>query len=79
MQPSFAASPRTIAGSTRSALIASWVFALLWNLLSAPSAWFAVREAIEKGNRLAWIVLIFPLAGVALVAGALRTTLRWRK
>ena len=56
-----------------------WVFAALWNLIAFPSALLALREAYQRGNRLALIAMIFPVVGVGLLVAAVRATLRQRK
>lgn len=57
----------------------AWVFAALWNLISFPSAFLAVREAVQKGNHAALIALLFPVIGVGLLVWAVRATLRFRR
>jgi hypothetical protein len=54
-------------------------FAALWNLISFPAAFFAVREAVQKGNHAALIALLFPLIGVGLLIWAIRSALRFRR
>lgn len=54
-------------------------FAAFWNLISFPSAFFAVREAVGNGNRAALLVLLFPVIGVGLLVWAVRSTLRLRR
>jgi hypothetical protein len=54
-----------------------WGFAVLWNLISFPSALLALREAHQHGNRLALIALIFPVVGLIVAAG--RSSIRQRK
>jgi hypothetical protein len=54
-------------------------FAALWNLISFPAAFLAVREAVQKGNHAALIALLFPLIGVGLLVWAVRSTLRLRR
>jgi hypothetical protein len=56
-----------------------WAFAGLWNLIAWPSGVLAVRAALEQGNRLAWIGLVFPVVGVGLLVAAIRATIRERK
>ena len=55
-----------------------WVFAFLWNLASFPML-FVIPGAVQRGNRVAAIGLLFPLIGVGLVAHAICATLRFRK
>jgi hypothetical protein len=68
-----------IEDGNRRAMIAAWVFAGLWNLISLPSAFFAVQDALQRGNRGALLALLFPLVGVGLLVWAVRATLRYRR
>lgn len=68
-----------IEDSGRAAMWTAWVFATLWNLISLPSAWLAVRAAIHEGERAALLALLFPLVGVGLLVWAARATLRYRR
>jgi hypothetical protein len=52
-----------------------WGFAMLWNAI-ASTVLVAIPSEIRKGNPLAWIGLVFPLAGVVLLISAVRLTLR---
>jgi hypothetical protein len=56
-----------------------WAFAALWNLIAWPTAALVVRAALEQGNRLALLGLLFPLVGIVLVVAAVRGTWRERK
>ena len=62
-----------IPSNTRSGMIAAWTFAALWNLVSMPVIWLVPHEAAKKP--LAWIAIIFPVAGVFLLIRAISTTL----
>lgn len=68
---------RVTAGS-RGKMIGALVFAVLWNLISAPMLFVVPRELAE-GNRLALLGAIFPLVGLGLAAYALYAVLQWRK
>lgn len=57
----------------------AWVFAALWNLVSFPSAFVGVRAALEQGNKAAFIAVLFPLVGIALLVRAVRATLQYKK
>ena len=70
---------RRVTDSSRSAMWGAWAFTALWNLISIPSAVLAVQDALEKGNRLALIALLFPLVGLGLLVWALRATARYRR
>ena len=63
----------------RATLWGSWLFSALWNLLSVPAAALAVREALQLGNRAAYVALVFPTVGVGLLVWAIRNTLRFRR
>ncbi len=67
-----------IKGSSQTAMWFSWVFAIFWNLISAPLVFFLPAE-IEKGNHAAAVGLLFPVIGVGLLYWAVKTTLRYRK
>jgi hypothetical protein len=54
-------------------------FAVVWNLISAPLAFFLPEEIFEKGNTIAALGLIFPLVGIGLAVWAVRAFIRWRK
>lgn len=68
-----------IEDGNRSTMIAAWVLAGFWNLISLPGAYFAVREAMREGNRAALIALLFPLVGFGLLVWAVRASLRYRR
>jgi hypothetical protein len=63
----------------RAALWGSWLFSALWNLISLPAAYLAVRQALQTGNRAAYVALLFPTIGVGLLVWAIRNTLRFRR
>jgi hypothetical protein len=69
--------PQVIAGNTRSNLWKAWLFAVLWNLVSAPLFVLVPRE-IER-NPMAAVAVIFPLVGFGSLVWAVMTTLRWRR
>jgi hypothetical protein len=52
------------------------VFALFWNLVSAPAAYFGVRQALQTGDKAPWVVLLFPAIGCVLLAAAIYAALR---
>jgi hypothetical protein len=65
--------------ATRRAVASAWIFAAFWTLVSLPGAFFGVREALNQGNHVAFLALIFPLVGVGLLVWAIRATIRYRK
>ena len=52
------------------------VFALFWNLVSLPSAYFGVRQALQTGDKAPFLVLIFPAVGCVLLAAAIYSAMR---
>jgi hypothetical protein len=60
-------------------LWASWIFTLLWNLVSIPAGYAGVQAALHQGNKAGIIALLFPLVGVGLLIWAIRTSLRLGK
>ena len=65
--------------SNKGTAIFAWVFALFWNLVSAPVLFLVPEEIFEKGNQAAWLAYLFPLVGIGLLYWAVRATIRWRK
>ena len=68
-----------IVDSGRATMLAAWIFAAFWNLISLPTGFLGVRSAIQKGQPAALLALLFPLVGVGLLVWAVRLTLRYRK
>ncbi len=62
-----------IKSKTRSGMIAAWVFAVLWNLVSIPMLFVIPQEAAKKP--IAYLGFIFPIAGIILLVRAIRLTL----
>ena len=56
-----------------------WAFAAFWNLIAWPTGVLVIRAALEQGNRLALIGLLFPVVGLGLLVAAARATIRERK
>lgn len=67
-----------ISASNRANAYGTTIFAVLWNLISLPTA-LLVPAAIADGNRLALVALIFPAIGIGLAAWAIRSWLRLRR
>jgi hypothetical protein len=57
----------------------AWAFAAFCNLVSLPAGYFGVRAAVEQGNRAGLVALLFPVAGVGLLAWAARISARLRR
>jgi len=68
-----------IEDSNRTAARFAWIFAAFWNLVSMPAGYFGVRAALEQGNRAGLVALLFPVAGIGLLAWAARITARLRR
>ncbi|MDF3053849.1 MAG: hypothetical protein K0S19_1954, partial [Geminicoccaceae bacterium] len=68
-----------IMDSSRTVVFTAWAFAALWNLISFPTAFLAVRTAVQEGKPAAFLALLFPLVGIGVVVWAVRATLRYRK
>lgn len=60
-------------------LVALWLVAAIWCAISTPAAILALDEGLRGENRLALLVLIFPVVGVGLLVGAIRRQLEWRR
>ena len=56
--------------------IGSWVIAVVWNGIAIPMTFIALSQTHNGQNHAVWLVLLFPLAGIALLVAAIRTTLQ---
>ena len=54
-----------------------WFFAIVWNAISFPIAILAVPQALENGEWLVLIVLLFPLIGILVLWSAIAATLAY--
>lgn len=68
-----------VRSDSKSTMRGAWIFAVLWNLVSAPAPFIAYREVADNDNLLALAALLFPLVGIGLLAWAIRRTLEWRR
>lgn len=68
-----------VRSTARGALYFAWIFAVIWNAISAPMPFMVYGEVTEKQNYGALIGLLFPLVGIGLLAWAVRRTLEWRR
>jgi hypothetical protein len=66
---------RRIADESGAGTVMLWVFGIFWNAIASPVLIFFPSE-MEKGNHMLFFALIFPLVGIALLASAVRATLR---
>ncbi|MEX1033809.1 MAG: hypothetical protein WDZ30_10660 [Cellvibrionaceae bacterium] len=71
------ASP-VIKSEAKAVLWFAWIFALFWNAIAIPIAVAALPD-ILGGDAKALIVLLFPLAGMGLLAWAVTVTQAWRR
>jgi hypothetical protein len=69
--------PDAPAQPTRSrGILAAWLFAFMWNVISFPIAIAVIPGAWDDGQWGVMFVLIFPLIGVLLLWGAISTTIK---
>lgn len=54
-------------------------FALIWNLISLPAAWFAIQGLLHGGDAAGWLVLLFPAVGSVLLVAASYSALQARR
>ena len=66
-----------IPGSMRSGMVAAWVFAVVWNMVSMPILVFLPQQAAKKP--IAYLGLVFPVVGVLLLVRAIRLALAYRE
>ncbi|MEP6574206.1 MAG: hypothetical protein ABJD11_16010 [Gemmatimonadota bacterium] len=65
--------------TNRGAMIGAWLFAGLWNLISFPAAYVAFVQMDREFGPHLLLVLIFPVAGLGLIAWAVVATIRFTK
>lgn len=63
----------------RQPVLGAWLFAGVWNLISAAMPFIAYREVVDKGNYAGLLALVFPLVGIGLLVWAIRRTREWRR
>lgn len=68
-----------IATSVRKAILLLWVFVAFWCAASAVIFLAVVPQQLHQGNHAAFVALIFPVIGIAVVFFVLKTTFVWRK
>ena len=69
----------TIRSSSKASMIGVWLFAAVWNLVSAPLPFVLYEEVLDKQNYIALVGLLFPLVGIGMLTWAIRRTLEWRR
>jgi hypothetical protein len=67
----------TIKSTSKSSMWGAWIFAVIWNLISAPLPFVLYEEVLEKENYIAIVGLLFPIVGIGLLFWAVRRTLEW--
>ncbi|MFT3733745.1 MAG: hypothetical protein QM776_01695 [Rhodocyclaceae bacterium] len=61
--------------STRHAeLVFAWLFALVWSGISVPLVVLQFPDLLQREGALAWVLLLFPLGSLVLLAWAVRIT-----
>jgi len=66
-----------IEDANRATMGFTWTFAGFWTLVSAPAAYFGVREALEKGNNAALLALLRGRARQAARSSGRRSARPW--
>ncbi|MGI9270702.1 MAG: hypothetical protein ACR2QT_02935, partial [Woeseiaceae bacterium] len=69
----------TIRSSSKSSMYGAWIFAAIWNLISAPLPFVLYDEVMQKENYLALVGLLFPLVGIGLLVWAIGRTREWMR
>ncbi len=67
----------TIKSTSKSSMWGAWLFAALWNLISAPLPFVLYEEIFDKENYIAIVGVLFPVVGIGLLIWAVRRTLEW--
>jgi hypothetical protein len=64
-----------IKSQTKTNAIASWLFAIFWNIVSFPVAFLSGPQILKQKNPAGLIFMIFPAVGVYLLIRAIRQTI----
>ncbi len=67
-----------IKDSNKAGTIGIWIFTVIWNAISFPTAFLASPQ-LGKGNWMVIFILLFPFIGVCMLIGAIYQTLRSMK
>lgn len=67
-----------ITASTKGTMRIAWALAAFWNAISS-GAFAAFLNSHGRRDAVSYIILIFPLVGLGLVAWAIRETIEWKK
>lgn len=70
---------REIVCSKRNAMYGLWLFGFLWGIPSFAGTYFVWTDADAAGDPVRFIVLLFPLVGLAVLAGAVYMTMQHLK
>ncbi|MDR3455993.1 MAG: hypothetical protein P4N60_00995 [Verrucomicrobiae bacterium] len=68
-----------IKSATRGQVVLFWIMATAFCGFGIPISIFVIPQELHRGNKLALIALLFPLAGLGLLTAAIYQTLRWVK
>lgn len=68
-----------IHSSSKASMYGVWVFAALWNLISAPLPFLLYDEVVNKENYIALVGLLFTAVGIGFLVWAIRRTMEWRR
>src|SRR5579859_1748288 len=64
-----------VKSKTGNLMFAGWAFAIFWNAISMPIALLVLPAAAKQKGSIAYIALVFPIAGVFLLIHAMRETI----
>ena len=68
-----------IRSDSRRSMWVAWIFAIIWNLISAPLPFAIQAEIVDNGNLVALVGFLFPLIGAGLFWRAVVRTMEWRR
>ena len=66
---------RAIKDASRGAMIALWVFAIVWNAVAIPIAW-TMKPQASRDNPATLLIFLFPLAGLLVLIAAIYHTIQ---
>lgn len=69
----------TVRSSSKASMVGVWIFALFWNLVSAPIPFLLYEEVVEKKNYIALVGLLFTAVGIGMFVWAVRRTREWKR
>lgn len=68
-----------VESNARTGVVTFWIFAIFWNLLSLPGTYILLTDPSKIRHGMAYLVLLFPLAGLYLLFIAIRKHAEWRR